>query len=73
MRRRSIYLTIGLIALMPSVFLMAQPVGNIRGIVTDGASGQSLSYVTVVVANSNPIIGTTTDSEGHFRLNGLPV
>jgi len=53
--------------------LMAQPVGNIRGMVTDGASGQTLPGVTIVVANSNPIIGTTTDAEGHFRLNNLAV
>jgi hypothetical protein len=58
---------------MHPAVLTAQPVGNLRGIVTDGASGQTLPYVTVVVLNSNPIIGTITDSTGYFRLNNLPV
>jgi hypothetical protein len=55
------------------VWLIAQPAGNIRGVVTDGASGQILPYVTVTVANSNPVIGSTTDSTGYFCLNNLPV
>ena len=55
------------------LLLQAQPVGNIRGIVTDGASGQPLPYVTVIIVNSEPIIGTTTDLSGNFRLNALPV
>ena len=69
MRKTSIILVMWLL----SARLVAQPAGNIRGIVTDGASGQALPYVTVIVTNSNPVIGTTTDSEGHFRLNSLPV
>ncbi|GHT67820.1 prevent-host-death protein [Bacteroidia bacterium] len=52
---------------------MAQPGGNIRGLVTDAASGQTLSYVTVVVLNTNPIVGTTTDEQGAFHLPPLPV
>jgi hypothetical protein len=59
--------------LMFPVLLMAQPAGNIRGVVTDGASGQTLPSVSVIVVNSNPVIGTTTDLEGNFRLNNLPV
>jgi len=73
MQKTSIYSLIGFIALMCPALMMAQPVGNIRGIVTDGASGQALPYVSVVVLNSNPVIGTTTDETGHFRLNSLPV
>ena len=61
------------IAFLQPVLLMSQPVGNIRGLITDGASGQTLPYVSVIVVNSNPIIGTTTDSEGYFQLNSLPV
>jgi len=62
-----------LFVLMQSAWLLAQPAGNIRGVVTDGASGQALPYVTVVVVNSNPPVGTTTDETGRFRLNSLPV
>jgi len=64
---------IGWMALMQSVSLIAQPVGNIRGVVTDGASGQALPYVSVVVLQSNPPVGVITDSAGYFRLNRLPV
>ncbi|GHT60901.1 prevent-host-death protein [Bacteroidia bacterium] len=52
---------------------MAQPGGNIRGVVTDAASGQTLSYVTVIVLNTNPTVGTTTDEQGAFNLPPLPV
>lgn len=56
-----------------SVQAMAQPGGNIRGVVTDAASGQTLSYVTVIVLNTNPTVGTTTDEQGAFNLPPLPV
>ena len=56
-----------------SLALAAQPVGIIRGVVTDGASGQALPYVSVVILQSNPPIAASTDSTGHFRLNNLPV
>lgn len=52
---------------------MAQPNGNIRGVITDAASGQTLPYVTVVVVNSQPVIGVTTDEQGNFSLPPLPV
>ena len=69
----SIYKIVVLIMLVSPALLSAQPVGNIRGVVTDGASGQTLPYVSVIVVNSNPAIGTTSDSAGYFRLNSLPV
>jgi len=62
-----------LTALMQPALLSAQPAGNIRGIITDGASGQAMPYTSVVVLRSNPAIGTVTDSAGYFRLTGLPV
>ncbi|MDR1631587.1 MAG: TonB-dependent receptor [Dysgonamonadaceae bacterium] len=59
-----------------SISLSAQeslPAGSIRGIVIDVASGQALSHVTIVIPDSNPVIGTTTDNDGRFRLDNLPV
>ena len=70
---KNICKTIVLIALMYSGLLAAQPVGTIRGVVTDGASGQILPYASIVVLHSNPAIGTIADSAGYFRLNNLPV
>ncbi|MDR2907165.1 MAG: TonB-dependent receptor, partial [Bacteroidales bacterium] len=62
-----------LISILFSVSLAAQPIGNIRGTVTDGASGQPLPYVTVVILHAEPVVGATTDENGQFRLTGLPV
>jgi hypothetical protein len=41
MRQISIRLMFGWAALMLPALMMAQPSGNIRGVVTDGASGQA--------------------------------
>ncbi len=67
--------TLGLLAVLLCLplLLAAQPVGIIRGKVTDGASGQPLPYATVVLLHTNPIVGAMTDSAGNFRLNKLPV
>ncbi|MDR0438149.1 MAG: TonB-dependent receptor [Bacteroidales bacterium] len=59
--------------LLQSMWIVAQPVGSIRGIVTDAASGQTLPYVSVIVLHSDPLVGAITDSVGHFRLTNLPV
>ena len=56
-----------------NIAMLSKPVGSIRGMVTDGASGQALPYVTVIVLHSNPPIGAITDEAGYFRLNNLPV
>ena len=45
----------GLITLTQPALLIAQPVGNIRGVVTDGASGQTLPHVTIIVVNQTPL------------------
>ncbi|MDR1761878.1 MAG: carboxypeptidase-like regulatory domain-containing protein, partial [Bacteroidales bacterium] len=53
--------------------LFAQPAGNIRGIITDGVSGQPLPYALVEVLNSNPVIVAMSDEKGNFTLSNLPV
>ena len=67
------YEIIVLLLLFIPAHLLAKPTGNIRGIITDGASGQALSYVTVVILESNPVVGVIADSLGCFRLDNLPV
>ncbi|MDR2410237.1 MAG: TonB-dependent receptor, partial [Bacteroidales bacterium] len=47
--------------------------GKIRGVITDDASGHPIPYVNVTVLNSNPFIGTVTDSMGYFQLLNLPI
>ena len=73
LRQTSFYLFLVFITLALPAQMTAQTAGNIRGFVTDGASGQTLPDVTIMVINSDPVIGTVTDTAGHFRLNRLPV
>ena len=72
MKKRIVILWVWLVA-VSVIKAAAQPIGNIRGVVTDAASGQTLPYVTVVVLNSQPVVGVTTDEEGSFTLPALPV
>ncbi|MDR1154101.1 MAG: TonB-dependent receptor [Bacteroidales bacterium] len=51
----------------------APATGVIRGTVTDAASGQILPGVTLVILDSNPVIGTAADDRGNFRLDRLPI
>ncbi|MCL2414127.1 MAG: TonB-dependent receptor [Bacteroidales bacterium] len=69
--QKNIFIIFGLL-LLP-ILPVAQPVGTIRGIVTDAASGQAMPFVSIMVPDSDPLIGTITDTAGHFRLSNLPV
>jgi len=51
--------------------LAQQPIQTIRGIVTDNASNAPLPFATVIILNTNPLIGTITDSQGNFILNNV--
>ena len=46
---------------------------TIRGTIVDEDSQMPLIGATVVVVGSTPLIGTTTDVEGRFRISGVPV
>lgn len=46
---------------------------TIRGTVTDNISSSPIPGATVMVEFSNPVIGTTTDENGKFRLPNVPV
>lgn len=45
----------------------------VRGKITDIDSQEELIGATIQVVGSNPIIGTTTDIQGNFRLNEVPL
>lgn len=49
------------------------PRQTIRGVVRDAASGSSIPYASVALVNTNPQIGTTSDSLGYFRFNNVPI
>lgn len=46
---------------------------TIRGTITDKISQEPLPGVVIVLFPSDPIIGTTSDENGNFRLNNVPV
>ena len=55
-------------------FVVAQsPLQTIRGIVTDTDSEQVLTGVTLTILDTDPLIGTSTDENGKFRFEKLPV
>ena len=57
-----------------SLALKAQtPTQTVRGIIVDKISQSPLPGVVVVLVNSNPLIGTSTDEEGRFKLTQVPV
>lgn len=50
----------------------AQSTQTVRGKITDAASKTPVVGATVVLVGSNPLIGTTTDTDGSFRLVKVP-
>ena len=56
-----------------SVLYAQQPTQSIRGNVNDIFSLEPIVYATVVVLNTNPVIGTSTDDNGNFVLTNVPV
>jgi hypothetical protein len=51
----------------------SQPVSSIRGLVLDADTRIPLTGVSVVIAGSNPLIGTVSDENGAFHFQRLPV
>ena len=46
---------------------------TIRGTVVDKVSKTTLPGASIVLVNSNPLVGTTTDPDGNFKLNQIPI
>ena len=60
-----------LLALLPFGLLAQTQV--VKGTVKDADSGLPLPGVNIVLTGSDPFLGTTTDLDGLFRLEGVPV
>jgi hypothetical protein len=62
------------LALLVNLTLHAQSLTQtVRGTVVDKISQSALPGASVVVLNSTPLIGTTTDTDGNFKLERIPV
>lgn len=46
---------------------------TIRGVVIDNASNAPVPFASVVILNTNPMLGTTTDTSGNFKIPNVPV
>lgn len=56
------------------VILNAQTITqNIRGEVIDAQTRKPLPFASVIILDSNPVIGTTSNNEGEFVLKDVPV
>ena len=53
--------------------LHAQKTQSIRGTVTDKHTGVPLIGATVVLLDHEPVLGTITDHQGDYHLDGVPV
>ena len=54
--------------------LLSQPLTQtIRGRVIDKESKQTLPGATVILLNSDPVIGVSTDSDGEFTIKNIPI
>jgi CarboxypepD_reg-like domain/TonB dependent receptor-like, beta-barrel len=46
---------------------------TVRGVIRDEQSGSPLPGATILVAGSDPILGTISDNDGNFTLENVPV
>ncbi|MDD2793506.1 MAG: TonB-dependent receptor [Sediminibacterium sp.] len=52
---------------------IAQPTQSIRGSVVDHATKKPIAFASIVLLNTNPLIGTTADSLSNFTISNVPV
>lgn len=50
-----------------------QPTQTIRGTVVEQDTRSPLPGATIIIAHSDPLVGTTSDADGRFRLENVPV
>jgi hypothetical protein len=53
--------------------LFAQLTQKIRGTLVDVASNKPIPYATIIIQQTTPAIGNTSDSAGNFTLENVPV
>lgn len=59
--------------LLYSIALHAQTTQTIRGSVTDNITNAPLIGVNVVVISAESLLGSATDADGNYRINGVPL
>ena len=67
------FLNIALFLLLPLVAHSQEITQTLRGTIYDQSTHEPLIEATIVVQNSQPVIGTTTDEAGNFSIANLPL
>ena len=67
------FLNIALFLVLPLVAHSQDITQTLRGTIYDQSTHEPLIGATIVVQNSNPVIGTTTDEAGNFSITNLPL
>jgi len=70
--KRSLIIT-GLVILSISVFSQTKITQTIRGTVIDKNTRTSLPGANIILINSDPVIGASTDLNGKFKITDVPV
>lgn len=62
------------LAIVLSLNLFSQnPTQTVRGVVVDKVSQATLPGATLILVNSNPLVGVNTDQDGKFQFSNVPV
>lgn len=72
MKNRIIFVLI-LILYIPVTILAQEITQTIKGTVVDNETGTPLIGATVIIMESKPLIGSTTDIEGKFKIEKAPI
>ena len=67
------FLNIALFLVLPLVAHSQDITQTLRGTIYDQSTHEPLIGATIVVQNSQPVIGTTTDEAGNFSIANLPL
>ncbi len=70
---RTITLTLVLTGMFATLAFSQNLTQTVRGTILDTDSKLPLIAATVIISGSNPIIGTTTDINGNFRMENIPI
>jgi len=73
MKERGLFTLLSIIFCLSNIVYSQDLTQTIKGKIIDSESQIGLPGATVVVVNSNPLIGTVSDMDGNFRLENVPV
>jgi hypothetical protein len=70
---KNVLLTATILALFATMAFSQKPTQTVRGLVTDIDSKQPLIGAVVKIMGTQPLIATSTDANGAFRLQNVPI